>query len=236
MGAVRKIAKKLIYHTLPASHIMMFHHITAQPDVQKSGCLIDHERFKEIVLRYKDHYATLDEVVKGKKKNKIAITFDDGLSDLYTMAYPFLKEHSIPFTAFILTDMLDTPGYITTEQLQSLSKDPLVTVGSHGVTHRIFTELSYDQKVYELAESKKILQKLTGREIEYFAYSHGQYNKETLKLVKKQYEYAVSTKGFPLNILTGRKYLLPRLNIEEETYGRFIKLLDETVKKTKRKG
>lgn len=229
MGVFKRIVKKLIYYILPASYVFMFHHITNQPDIQKSGCLLSFEKFKSMLLRYEGHYAPLDDVVSKNKRNCISITFDDGLADLYTLAYPFLKDHGIPFTAFILSDMLDKPGYITTEQLKIMSADPLVTIGSHGVTHEVFPKLNAENKRKELYQSKQILQELTGRNINCFAYSHGQYDEETLQLVKC-YDYAMGVDGVPLNLITAKRYLLPRYNIEESTFDKMQNIFDKNFK------
>lgn len=228
MGVLKRVAKKLIYNTLPASYVIMFHHVTANPEIQQSGCLLDFERFSDFVLRFQGHYATLEDVVKKRVKHKVAITFDDGLADLYTLAYPFLKERGIPFTAFIVTDFIDKPGFITTQQLKEMSCDPLVTIGSHGVTHELFPKLDAGQKQKELYESQKILQEITGRKINIFAYSHGKFDQETLKLVKC-YDYGMAAKGAPINCLTFKKYLIPRFNIDATTFERMSELFDKQI-------
>jgi peptidoglycan/xylan/chitin deacetylase (PgdA/CDA1 family) len=54
----------------------------------------------------------MDQLVERISNNKsskkfIAITFDDGYIDNYTIAYPLLKEMSIPFTVYVSTGMPD---------------------------------------------------------------------------------------------------------------------------------
>jgi len=214
---------------MPASYVFMFHHVSLNPTVCKSSCMIDTEEFKQFVLRYSNCYASLGDVVKGSRK-KIAITFDDGLADIYSIAYPFLKEHKIPFTVFIVTDFIGKEGYITEEQLLVMAKDPLVTIGSHGVSHEIFTKMDSHQKKEELTQSKEYLEHLIETPISVFAYSHGQFDKETLKLVKC-YDYAMSVKACPLNYFTNKKYLLPRYNIEQKTYPSLQKIFDRELNK-----
>ena len=228
MGILKRVAKKLIYNTLPSSHVLMFHHVTAKPEIPQSGCLLDYEKFRDFVLRFQGRYATLEDVVKKRAKHKIAITFDDGLADLHTLAYPFLKERGIPFTAFIITDFIDKPGYITTQQLKEMSCDPLVTIGSHGVTHELLPNLDTEQKQRELCESQKKLQEITGRKIDIFAYSHGKFDRETLNLMRC-YDYGMSVKGAPLNCLTFRKYLIPRFNIDATTFEKMSALFKKQI-------
>lgn len=223
---IKNIVRKIVYF-LPSSYILMFHHITNSPKEVKSGCLLSWEKFTDIMDSNTKKFASIYDVIRKPNKKKIAITFDDGLADLYEKAYPFLKKRNIPFTVFIVTDFLDKPGYLTTSQLQELAKDSLVTIGSHGTTHIIFPKLSIEEKEVELRESKKILEELIQKEISVFAYSHGQYDKETLKFVSKYYDYAVSVIQLPLNFLTKRKKLLPRINFENDTYLKNKKILNK---------
>ena len=44
---------------------------------------------------------------KRREKKLIHITFDDGFADVFTQAYPILKQYQIPFTLYVTTDMPD---------------------------------------------------------------------------------------------------------------------------------
>lgn len=187
------------------------------PPACKSGCKLSYDKFTGLLEGF-DNYAALTEVVKKPSKRRIAVTFDDGLQDVYETAYPFLKEKSIPFTVFIVTDFLDTEGYITTENLKEMASDGLVTIGSHGVTHKNLNSLSYEEQKNELAESKRIIEGIIGKSINAFAFSHGQYNKDTLKLMK-DYDYGFSTRQLPLNFITEiNRKTLPRFNVDNNSF------------------
>ncbi|MBQ6431381.1 MAG: polysaccharide deacetylase family protein [Oscillospiraceae bacterium] len=152
-------------------------------------------------------------------RSPCTLTFDDGLYDVYRVAYPELKKRNIPFTVFIVTDYLDTDGYLSTQALRELAADPLVTIGSHGTSHAILTELPAQAQLRELAESKRILQEITGKEIRVFAYSHGQFNRTTLDLMKKHklYDAAFSAGGGQTTLLAAaRRYSLPRFNLTDQ--------------------
>ncbi len=215
MKQMRNIAKKILW-SIPSSFILMFHHVTDCPEYTKSSCMMKTENFYKCIDLL-DNYDSLKNIVKNPGEKKIAVTFDDGLSDLYTIAYPYLKSKKIPFTVFIATELLDTPGYITTAQLIEMSMDELVTVGSHGITHKILTELTDDEKKYEIRESKKILESLIKKDVFCFAYSHGQYDAVCQKYACV-YDFCVSTVKRPLNFLTkGNKKGIPRINITDST-------------------
>ena len=196
----------------------MFHHIDDGNILQKSGCVLKLDKFIEILDSGIEFiYADTFSKFSRKNKNKALITFDDGLADVFLVAYPELKKRNIPFTIFIITDFLDTPGYITTEQLIELSNDPLVTVGSHGLSHEVLKNMPKDHQLNEILGSKEKLESLLNRPIKCFAYSHGQYDESTLNILKRErcYSFAFGVAGYPTNIYTRCwKYHLPRLNCE----------------------
>lgn len=213
---IKKIARKIIY-SVPSSAILIFHHITDNPSVCKSGCKLPYDKFTDILAEF-DNYSDLNSVIEDSSKRRLAVTFDDGLQDVYEMAYPFLKERNIPFTVFIATDFLDTKGYITTENLKELSADGLVTIGSHGVTHKNLNSLSAYEQKNELAESKRIIESIIEKPVNAFAFSHGQYNKDTLKLMDN-YDYGFSTRQLPLNFITEiNRKALPRFNVDINSF------------------
>lgn len=56
--------------------------------------------------------------------HSIAVTFDDGFKNNFTIAYPILKKYNIPATIFITTSLIkrtgDFEGFIWTDYIQSL--------------------------------------------------------------------------------------------------------------------
>lgn len=215
---IMKDILKKVFYCIPSSYIWMFHHVTSTPQIRRSGCLLDTEKFEMIISEY-HNYQDLENVIAHPGERGIAITFDDGLEDIYTVAYPYLKKKGIPFTIFIVTDFIGKSGYLSEQQLIELSQDGLCTVGSHGVTHEVLTKLSYYKVEKELKNSKEILERIIGKKVDIFAYSHGGYDGTIYKLAKKYYKYAMSVIELPCNVYTQRKkFSLPRYNIDNETF------------------
>ena len=221
---IKKIAKSIVY-ALPSTAVLMFHHVTDTPKFTKSGCILSSENFYD-VINYFNNYTSVKDSLRFSFKKRVALTFDDGLSDVFHIAYPFLKKKQIPFTVFVVTDFLDTDGYITTEELKTLAADPLVTIGSHGMSHKVFPQMTAEEKKKELIISKEKLEIVIGKEVDFFAYSHGQYDEETLSLVRV-YKYAFGVTAVPLlHIMkTVKRYTLPRYNISNDSCEYFKKKL-----------
>ena len=216
MRLIKRIGKWAISF-MPSSAIVVFHHVTDKPTIQCSGCMIQESQFIDFLNSY-NCFDSLQNVIKKPWKKRIAITFDDGLEDLYTIAYPILKKRKIPFTAYIVTDFIGKPGYMSCDQIKEMAADPLVEIGSHGITHEVMTSLKKEQKEYEINGSQKILESMFGQKVVGFAFSHGLYDTETLDLMKN-YKYAVSVYSQPLNSITKvRKHRLPRFNIDSDSY------------------
>ena len=215
---IKKLLKK-IYFKIPHSNIFMFHHVSKEPKIKNSNCVLETSDFKNFVDKHNNYVCIYEIIDHCFTYNKISITFDDGLADVYSIAYPFLKNKNIPFTVFILTEMLDTPGYISTEQLLELSNDPLVTIGLHGTFHRVLTKCIDEEQDDEIYYGKLKLEKLINKKIDIFAYSHGQYDSKIINKVRKAgFKYAFSVREKPLNIFElVKSYELPRYNIDSNS-------------------
>ena len=153
----------VFWHLEPTSDIYMFHHVTMTPEVERSCCKLDTEDFVHFLDQKRD-YVSLDALTDDKRyPRKAAITFDDGLEDTFTVAYPILRRRQIPFTVFVLSHMVGQPGYLSAEQLKKMQRDPLVTIGVHGSKHRILTECTPEEQAEEIFASKQVLEKLLSK-------------------------------------------------------------------------
>ena len=207
-----------LWHIPPCSDIYMFHHVTTTPERELS-LKLETEAF----LRFLDRphsYAPLERVMGDKGYTGLAaLTFDDGLLDAYTVAYPAMKERGIPFTLFVTSGLVGEAGYLSAPQLRELQADPLCTIGVHGRTHRILTQATKKERREEIFTAKEELEQLLGEKCDLFAYSHGCYDEGILALVEEAgYTAACAVAGRPLNKRFDRgPYAYPRLSVEEAT-------------------
>lgn len=210
---------RTIFNKFKSAKIVMLHHVQSN-ETSHCPCVIDTENLAQF-LDQQSKFISVADLKKGAKvyDGAVCITIDDCLHDLYTVAYPLLTQRHIPFTAFVSSDLLDVEGYITTAQLEEMSRNSLVTIGSHGATHKCLDTLTEEQQWYEISESKRKLEQITGKQITYYAYSNGRFNKETKALLKKAgYQKAFGVRPRAYNFLSAAyRWELPRYNLTNET-------------------
>ena len=155
-------------------------------------------------------------------ENLAVITFDDGLEDNYLNAWPILKELKIPAIIFMTTSLLGGSitndrgfyfKFLNKDQIIEMSKDELITFGSHTHKHPILTTLKSPEIDHELKVSKNILESIINKDVKYFAYPKGKFNEEVLAIVKNYHYLAFGTQGFIKDISTVNFLAIPRMII-----------------------
>mgnify|MGYP006305453583 CR=1 FL=1 len=143
-------------------------------------------------------------------KAGVLMTFDDGLANFHTNAFPLLMAHSVPAVIFVTTQHVQQPNNwihpypliveknfsrsdpcyeqsiselfngLSVEQISEISMNSLITIGSHTVTHPLLTKITGVELEYELSASKDFLQDITGKEINLLAYPTGDYDERVV--------------------------------------------------------
>jgi len=114
----------------------------------------------------------------------VVLTFDDGYADFYSAALPILRAHGFRAVAYLVPGFLDTPGYLTRDQVRSLEANG-VEVGSHTLTHPDLTSLHGARLVHEVADSGRQLADLVGHPVLAFCYPSGRWNQEVVDQVRQ---------------------------------------------------
>jgi peptidoglycan/xylan/chitin deacetylase (PgdA/CDA1 family) len=161
----------LVYHTISSPVKALPSNIDVAPALFES-----HLRW---LSRRHNRINTLETLLSvPENKRQLAITFDDGYKDNLTVALPLLEKYEMPATIFVAAGFIGKDGFLTTADLKILSRHPLITIGSHGLTHGHFPQMSEAEARFELTESKQILENAVNRTVDLLAWSYGDCNDE----------------------------------------------------------
>ncbi len=171
--------------------ILLYHRVNDLcDDCLTASC----ERFAEHLVLLRRYYCVLSsaELVKrvslGTRlpDHTVAIHFDDCYRDVYTNAARLLHAASVPACAFVSSGFVDTQKKfahdeskypiplenLTTSDLRGLRQLNL-EIGSHTVSHPNLASCTPEQAHYEVTQSKKDLERLTGNPVLLFSYPYG---------------------------------------------------------------
>ena len=210
--------------------VYIFHDILEQKEDVKSEFALSQASFETFLKAQLQNskkplsFNQLTQQIEGKApkdKNSFYVSFDDCNTSVFTRAYPFLKQHKIPFILFITKNLIGKKNFLTSEQIMMLAKDPLCTIGSHAINHKMFRYFTPDEAKVEYDQSRRYLQQLTGQNIDCFAFPYGRRVEVSSQNIKQlentEYKFAFSAIAGNLKQqwLSG-KYYLPRVNVSED--------------------
>lgn len=176
----------------PTASILCYHIVESPQDPRME---VSRETFRQ-QMRYLAmtgyHVIPLRELyeyVSGKRasipKNAVVITIDDGWRSTFTEVFPEMEKLKFPFTVFVYPRIIgQTSHALSWKQVKEMS-DAGVDIQSHSLSHPFLSQrrhASLDEKTYsewltnELTESKKILEKETGRPVDFLAYPYGDFD------------------------------------------------------------
>src|SRR5687768_14510584 len=193
--------KAAVQPDLPTATVLCYHIVEA-PAAPRMH--IDRETFRQH-LRYLEMtgYNVVPlrhvyEYVSGTRatlpKNAVVITIDDGWRSTYTEAFPELQKRKFPFTVFIYPNIIGkTSNALSWAQIREMAKAG-VDIQSHALTHPYLTKRRHRSKTNdayaewlhkELAGSRRILEKETGKKVQFIAYPYGDYDDRVVEATAK---------------------------------------------------
>lgn len=103
----------------------------------------------------------------------VLLTFDDGKDNQATAALPALARRGMTGTLFIMSVVLDKPGWISSDQVRELA-DLGMTIGAHTWDHQPLPKLRRKADwVRQLEEPRETLRRLSKQEVDALAYPYG---------------------------------------------------------------
>jgi peptidoglycan/xylan/chitin deacetylase (PgdA/CDA1 family) len=166
--------------TRPVGRILCYHSI-GQPAWGVND--VSPRRFRrhiELALESGYRFVPASRVVEtGGSSKELAITFDDGLKSVLSVAAPILKEYGIPWTAFVVSDWCeqavgwDPDVILNWRDVEAIAAQG-AEIGSHSVTHPDFRRLSLGHIQDELGRSRRAIEERVGILTSTFAIPFGQ--------------------------------------------------------------
>ncbi len=222
--------------------ILMYHNVD-----EKAGFnTVSAENF-ERQLRYVQQrwqFVDMDTYVRECHNNShlATVTFDDAYDCLYTRVKAICDELNVPVTVFVPVYHVgsyncwdeEEPGYQKIETLswwaiEQLAQTPLFTFGSHGMTHVSLRNLSKEETMKDLKESKAMLEKHLQKTVDYYAFPFGQrkdFGYATPELLQETGYKAAFTTLWKRNNLHENPYRLRRAEVRPmdaiEDFQRFL--------------
>lgn len=170
---------------------------------------LQRNNFKSVRLRDVDFSKREDE-------KTIVISFDDGHYSDINVVLPILQQYGMVAEFFITTDWIGRPGYMQENDILSLVQAGM-GVGSHGVSHQFFSDMSDEQARAELQDSADRLKAITGQAIESFSAPGGQLH-DSMKMLAIDcgYKYCCTSE---VAVATRQKYpwAIPRIAMRDST-------------------
>ena len=175
--------------------ILMYHYIRNNPDPNDTlgdDLSVSPDNFKDQLTYLKSHGFTtvsLDDLVlaltgsRDLPQKPIILTFDDGYDDMYTTAYPLLRDNGMVATSYVVTGFIAKAGYMDERAITELDKSGVVTIGSHTQYHVDLSKQTSKRAATEIIESKKKLEQLLGHTVNHFCYPSGKYTDEVVTAV-----------------------------------------------------
>jgi len=178
--------------------VLMYHKVSPG---KKEKYRISPERFtNQMEYLSKKGYQTIspDELLGVVRKRRILpeksvlLTFDDGYKDNFTYAYSILKKYHFKATIFLVTQYMGRKSEWSKREEETLSWEEIIEMkeegfsfGSHTHTHPNLLELPRDKVLFEIRDSKRILEERLGEPIKFFAYPYGKFNSQIRDMVKE---------------------------------------------------
>jgi peptidoglycan/xylan/chitin deacetylase (PgdA/CDA1 family) len=168
---------------------------------------------------------------KSLPRRSALVTFDDGYRSLLEHGLPTLREFDCPAVLFVPTDYVGGTNAFdrdeepeepicSVQDLRLLQRQG-VSIQSHGVTHRGFSNLGPTEQRHEVYRSKEVLEDAVGQPVELFSFPYGDGSKDngsvTSLLRRAGYRAACLYGGGPQPVPAADPFRLARIPMGPDT-------------------
>jgi peptidoglycan/xylan/chitin deacetylase (PgdA/CDA1 family) len=110
----------------------------------------------------------------------VLLTFDDASAGQFAVALPILRRHGFVATFFVMTVVLDKPGWLTRSQVRALDRAGM-TIGAHTWDHSPVPGYSGSDWHRQIEQPARDLSRLVGHPVRLFAYPFGLWNPSAIE-------------------------------------------------------
>jgi peptidoglycan/xylan/chitin deacetylase (PgdA/CDA1 family) len=155
----------------------------------------------------------------------IIISVDDGYVDDVTRILPALQRFHMVATFFVITGRMTEPGFLSADQIRELERAGM-DVGDHTAHHVDLRQITPSELQAETAGSRKVLERVLGHPVYFFAYPFGAYNDAVIEAVHAAgFTMAYTTAG-GITESTSSPLTMPRVHVgRAETPSGLLSLL-----------
>jgi len=158
-----------------------------------------------------------------RQPSRAVITFDDGLSSAYQIAYPLLREAGMEADFFVNPATIGRPGFLTWAQMAEMQRGGM-SFQSHSYDHVYLTWLAKGPLEQQLRRSKQTLEDRLGQQVDFLSVPFGELNERVVQVARQEGYLAVcSSWSWPARPGSS---VVSRVGIDRHTTLReFIRLL-----------
>lgn len=145
----------------------------------------------------------------------VVLTFDDGYVDAVTTIAPILQKRRWPATFFVITGRAGARAFLTWPEMVALDRAGM-DVASHTVDHVELPSLSAQQRMRELRDSRRALERHLGHPVYWFAYPAGRFDATSEVAVREAGYLLAYTTAHGSTISSATPMAEPRVRVRGE--------------------
>jgi peptidoglycan/xylan/chitin deacetylase (PgdA/CDA1 family) len=142
----------------------------------------------------------------------VCLTFDDGCETDLIAAAPILRAFGFHATFYVTAGFLDTPGYLSAEQLRELDSEGF-EIGCHSMTHAYLSDVSEPELKREISDAKTRIEQILGHATEHFSCPGGRYDRRTIAMARHAGFKTLANSDFRSNSSGTDRYQLGRIAV-----------------------
>jgi peptidoglycan/xylan/chitin deacetylase (PgdA/CDA1 family) len=157
----------------------------------------------------------VSEALRYPAEPSVCITFDDGCETDLIAATPVLREFGFNATFYLTAGFLETPGYLTANQVRELDAQGF-EIGCHSMTHPYLSDLPELELKREIVDAKFQIEQIVGHPIEHFSCPGGRFDRRTLAMARCAGFRTVANSLFHANSSRTSRYDLGRVAMQRD--------------------